>query len=123
METAMQVIVAIIAVPLFALGIRSMFMPANMGDAVGLTPIGIPGLSEIRGVLGGVFLGFVTMIVAGLATDDTTWFLAAATVMAAVAVGRIVSIATDGFHKAVVPSLVIELVMSGALLAAHITLS
>ena len=123
METAMQVIVAIIAVPLFALGIRSMFMPANMGDAVGITPIGIPGLSEIRSHLGGLFLATVTMIVAGLATDDTTWFLAAATVTAAVAVGRIVSIATDGFHKAVVPSLVIELVMSGALLAAHNTLS
>lgn len=123
METAMQIIVGILAVPLFALGVRSMFMPTNMGEAVGLTPVGIPGLNEIRSVLGGFFFACVTMLVFGLAADDTTWFLAVATLMAAAAVGRIVGIATDGFDKAVVPPLVIEIVIGGILLAAHFVLN
>ncbi|MGI9605362.1 MAG: DUF4345 family protein [Acidimicrobiales bacterium] len=123
METTMQIIVGILAVPLFALGIRSMFMPANMGEAVGLTPVGVPGLSEIRSVLGGFFLACVTMIITGLATDETAWFLAVAILMAAAAIGRIVSIAVDGFHKAALPPLVIELVIGGVLLAAHFALN
>lgn len=67
-------------------GVRSMFMPANMGDAVGLTPVGIPGLSEIRSVLGGFFFACIAMIIIGL---------------------------VDGFDKTIVPPLAIELVIAG----------
>lgn len=123
METTMQIIVGILAVPLFALGARSMFMPANMGAAVGLAPEGIPGLSEIRSVLGGLFFATVTMIIAGIATDDTAWFLAAGSVMAAAAIGRLVSLAVDGLDKAVVPPLVIEVVIGVALLVTHFVVS
>lgn len=42
--------------------------------------------------------------------------------MAAAALGRIVGIAIDGFDKAVLPPLVIELVIGGVLLAAHLVL-
>ena len=67
MEITMQIIVGLLAVPLFALGARSMFMPATMGDAVGLSPVGTPRLSEIRSVLGGFFFACVTMLIVGLA--------------------------------------------------------
>ena len=53
---------------------------------------------------------------------ETTWFLAVAILMAAAALGRIVGIAIDGFDKAVLPPLVIELVIGGVLLAAHLVL-
>lgn len=123
MDTLMQIIIGILAVPLAALGVRSMFLPANMGDAVGLTPEGIPGLSEIRSVLGGLFLASVAMLIIGLADDDTTWFLAVAIIMAAAAIGRLVGIAVDGFDRAVVPPLVIEIVIGGLLLIGHAVLS
>ena len=122
MDLAMQIIVGVLAVPLFALGARSMFMPANMGDAVGLTPVGTPGLSEIRSVLGGFFFACVAMIIFGLAADETIWFLAVATLMAAAALGRLVGIATDGLDNKVLPPLLIEVVIGGLLLIAHFVL-
>ena len=123
MDLATQIIVGVLAVPLAGLGVRSMFMPTNMGDAVGLTPVGTPGLSEIRSVLGGFFLACVTMLIIGLATDETLWFLAVAILMAAAAIGRLVGIATDGFDKAVLPPLIIEIVLGAILLAAHFVLN
>ncbi|MEM7341583.1 MAG: DUF4345 family protein [Actinomycetota bacterium] len=122
MDTFTQIIIGILAIPLTALGIRSMFLPRNMGDAVGLTPDGIPGLSEIRSVLGGLFLASAAMIITGLATDDTTWFLAVALVMAAAIVGRLVSLAVDGVSQSVIPPLVIEIVIAGVLVAGHYAL-
>ncbi|MEV0947331.1 MULTISPECIES: DUF4345 family protein [Rhodococcus] len=123
MELAMRIIVGLLAVPLVALGLRSMFMPTNMGEAVGLSPVGIPGLSEIRSVLGGFFLACVTMLVVGLAADETLWFLAVAILMGAAAIGRIVGIVADGFDKAVLPPLLIELVIGALLVAAHFVLN
>ncbi|MGI9615985.1 MAG: DUF4345 family protein [Acidimicrobiales bacterium] len=123
MDTTMQIIIAILAIPLTALGIRSVFLPTNMGDAVGLTPQGIPGLSEIRSVLGGLFVASVAMLVTGLATDNTTWFLAVAIIMAAAAAGRITSIVADGFDRAIVPPLAIELAIGGLLVLGHLQLN
>ncbi|MEM8923843.1 MAG: DUF4345 family protein [Actinomycetota bacterium] len=123
MDTVLPIIIGLLAVPLTALGLRSMFLPTNMGDAVGLTPDGVPGLSEIRSVLGGLFLASVAMIITGLVTDDTTWFLAVAVIMIAAVIGRLVSLATDGFTQAVLPPLVIELVIAGVLVLGHYTLS
>ncbi len=122
MTTLLQIIIALLTAPLAALGIRSMLLPTNMGDAVGLTPVGIPGLSEIRSVLGGLFLASVAMIVTGLVTDDTTWFLAVAVIMSAAAIGRLVSIASDGFSRDVVPPLVIETVIAGLLVLGHVAI-
>lgn len=118
----MQILIGLVAVPLAALGIRSMFLPANMGAAVGLTPDGIPGLSEIRSVLGGLFLASVAMIVVGLATDETTWFLAVAIILGVAAIGRLVSLVADGFVKDVVPPLAIEIVLAAVLVVGHYTL-
>ncbi|MEM7322681.1 MAG: DUF4345 family protein [Actinomycetota bacterium] len=123
MNTILQIIIGILAVPLTALGVRSMFLPTNMGDAVGLTPDGIPGLSEIRSVLGGLFFASASMIVVGLVTDETTWFLAVAIVMAAAAIGRLVSIAVDGFIPAVVPPLLIEVVIAAVMVIGHYNVS
>ena len=115
MNTLLQTVIGLLAIPLAALGIRSMLLPTKMGDAVGLTPNGIPGLSEIRSVLGGLFLASVAMIITGLATDDTTWFLAVAVIMTAAAIGRLISVATDGFTRDVIPPLAIEVVIAGLL--------
>lgn len=122
MESTMQIIVALLALPLFALGIRAMFMPVKMGQSIGLEPVGTSGLNEIRGVLGGLFFASVAMIVLGITTDETTWFLAVASLMFAVAAGRVVGLFTDGFDKSVVPPLVVEVVLVAALVGAHFAL-
>jgi hypothetical protein len=77
-------------------------------------PIGPAGLSTIRSVIGGLFLASVTMLVIGL----TLGFIAVAILLSVVAFGRIVGIVSDGFDKAVVPPLVVELVIIAVLVAA-----
>lgn len=119
MEQALQIAVAIICLPLFALGIRSVFMPTSMGEAQAVRPEGAAGLNTIRGVVGGLFFACVSMLVLGLVTQDTLWFLAVAITMGAVILGRLVGIASDGFDKAVVPPLFVELVIASVLVAAH----
>ena len=119
MEQALQVAVAFFCLPLTALGVRSMFTPASMGEAVAIAPEGRAGLSTIRGVLGGLFLACVAMLALGLATHQATWFLAVAIVMGVVILGRLVGIVADGFDKAVVPPLVVELVIAGVLVSAY----
>ena len=120
---AIEIIIAIICVPLVALGLRSMFMPGNMGEAVHLSPAGAAGLNEIRGVLGGFFFACVAMLATGLASGETVWFLAVAILMGAAAFGRVAGIVFDGFDKAVVPPLMVELVIGGVLVAAHFVLN
>lgn len=122
METTMQIIAGVLAVPLAALGLRSLLMPTNMADAVGLSAPGVPGLSEIRSVLGGLLAGSSALIVFGLATDDTTWFLAVAVLMAVAIVGRLLGLAIDGVESSVIPPLVIEIVVAVVMVVTAATL-
>lgn len=122
MELALQIVVGVLCLPLSVLGLRSMFKPKGIGEAMAITPEGAAGLSTIRGVLGGFFLASVSMLVLGLATHETIWFLAVAIVMGIAIIGRLVGIVADGFDKAVVPPLVVEVVIGGVLVAAHLVL-
>lgn len=119
METALQVVVGVTAVPLLALGARSMFKPRGMEAPFSLTPRGAAGLSTIRSVAGGLFFACASMLGLGLSTGETLWFLAVAIVMGAVAVGRVVGIVSDGLDKAVIPPLLVEVAIGGTLVVAH----
>ena len=78
---------------------------------VGLSCLFLAGLNTMRGFLGGLFVGSSIVLATGLATGNTTFFLAVATVMSAVVVGRLIGIAVDGFDKKVDFPLVLEVVM------------
>ncbi len=122
METALQVLLGLLCLPLLALGAKVTFQPAGMLDDLGLDPRGAVGLNTIRGMLGGLLLSCVAMIVAGLVLHDTTWFLAVALVMGIAAIGRFVGVAADGFDKAVVRPIVVEVVITVVAVAAHLRL-
>ena len=85
-------------------------------------PDGVAGLSTIRGLIGGFFLACVSMLALGLASYETIWFLAVAILMGVVVIGRVVGIVADGFDKAVVPPLIVEQVIGGVLVTAHVVL-
>ena len=123
MELALQILVGLATVMLLGLGTMSMFAPRRMVKNFAIEPIGTAGLSTIRSVIGGLFIASVAMLAFGLTTGQTLGFVAVALLLGVVAFGRIVGILTDGFDKAVVPPLVVELVIIGVLLAAHAQLS
>ncbi|AIW15834.1 DUF4345 domain-containing protein [Vibrio tubiashii] len=119
MDTTLQILVGIFTLMLTGLGVMSMFAPQKMLANFALEPIGKAGLNTVRSVMGGLFLASVAMLVFGLTSGDTEGYFFVAVVMLAVAIGRIVGIVLDGFDKAVVPPLVLELVIAGVLTFAH----
>ena len=123
MELALQILVGLATVMLLGLGTMSMFAPRRMVKNFAIEPIGTAGLSTIRSVIGGLFIASVAMLAFGLATGQTLGFVAVALLLGVVAFGRVVGIVTDGFDKAVVPPLVVELVIIGVLLTAHTQLA
>ena len=119
MESVLQGLVGLSCLFLAGLGARSMFSPNSMIEILAVEPEGPAGLNTIRGFLGGLFIGSSVVLATGLATGNTTFFLAVAMVMGVVVVGRLVGIAIDGFDKKVLFPLVLELIMVMVFLAAH----
>ncbi|MDA4846065.1 DUF4345 family protein [Hoeflea poritis] len=123
MELTFQILVGAAALMLAGLGTMSMFAPKRMVGNFAIEPIGTAGLSTIRSVIGGLFLASVALLAIGLATGQTFGFLAVAILLGVVAFGRIVGIVSDGFDKAVIPPLVVEIVMIGVLVSAYLQLA
>jgi hypothetical protein len=121
MDLTLQILVILATVALSGLGVMSMFAPRRMVANFAVEPVGTAGLSTIRSVIGGLFLASVALLVAGLTTGQTLGYVAVAILMGAVAAGRVVGILADGFDKAVLPPLVVELVIIAILLSAHLT--
>lgn len=121
MDLTLNILVIIATVALTGLGTMSMFAPRRMVANFAVEPVGTPGLSTIRSVIGGLFLASVALLVIGLTTGQTLGYVAVSIVMAAVAAGRIVGILADGFDKAVLPPLVVELVIIAILMTAYLT--
>lgn len=119
MELTLQILVSLATLMLFGLGTMSMFAPRKMVGNFSLEPVGTPGLSALRSVIGGLFLGSVALLLTGLLTGQTLGYVAVAVLMGAIAFGRIVSLVADGFDKTVIPPLVVELVIASILLTAH----
>ncbi|WP_375753602.1 DUF4345 family protein [Vibrio sp. HN007] len=119
MELTIQILVGLVTLMLLGLGLMSMFAPNKMLANFSVEPIGISGLNTIRSVIGGLFLASVAILVISQMTGQTMGYLAVAILMAAIAVGRVVGLVMDGFEKAVVPPLLLELVIASILVAAH----
>ncbi|MES0825404.1 DUF4345 family protein [Ruegeria sp. SCP11] len=123
MELTLQILVGLATLMLAGLGLMSMFAPRRMLANFAVEPNGVPGLSTIRSVIGGLFLASVAMLLIGLTTGQTLGFVAVAILMGIVAFGRIVGIVVDGFDKAVLPPLVVELIIIAVLMSAYTQLS
>ena len=119
MELTLQILVGLAALMLSGLGVMSMFAPRRMVGNFAIEPIGNAGLNTIRSLIGGLFLASVAMLVIGLATGQTLGFAAVALLLGVVALGRVVGIISDGFDKAVLPPLLVEIVIITILLVAY----
>lgn len=122
MNLTLQILVGLATMMLLGLGTMSMFAPRRMVKNFALEPVGTAGLSTIRSVIGGLFLASVAMLSFALATGQTLGYVAVALLLASVALGRVVGLVTDGFDKAVVPPLLVELVIIAVLTAAYLHL-
>ena len=119
MELLLNILVGLAILMLAGLGLMSMFAPRRMLANFSIEPIGKAGLNTVRSVIGGLFLASVVLLAVGLTTGQTQGFVAVAILMAAVALGRVVGVVMDGFDKAIIPPLVVEVVIIAVLLMAN----
>ncbi|WP_306141742.1 DUF4345 family protein [Roseibium sp. MMSF_3412] len=123
MDLTLRILVGLATVMLLGLGTMSMFAPRRMVNNFAIEPIGAAGLSTIRSVIGGLFIASVAMLAFGLFNGQTSAFVAVALLLGVVAFGRIVGLVLDGFEKAVIPPLLVELVIITILVAAYLRLT
>ncbi len=71
--------IALLAVLVLLLGLRTMFAPSD--GAFGVELEGVTGLNSMRSMFPGVLLGSALMMAVGLWKNDTTWVLATAPLM------------------------------------------
>ena len=119
MEAVLKGLVGLSCLFLVGLGAKTMFAPKSMVGLLAVQPDGPAGRNTMRGFLGGLFMGSSIVRAPGLATGNTTFFLAVATVMGVGVAGRLLGIAVDGFDKRVLFPLVVELVMVTIFVLAH----
>ncbi|MGF1742370.1 hypothetical protein L4C34_15060 [Vibrio profundum] len=111
MDTILQGLVLLSSLFLAGLGIRTVFVPKSMVEVLDIGIETAAGLNTVRGFLGGLFIGSSVILVTGLVTGNTTFFLAVAMTMSAVVFGRWVGIAGDGFDRKIGFPLVMEMIM------------
>jgi hypothetical protein len=119
MNKVIKVIIGLLCIPLLALGAKAMFDPTGMIEQLAVDPQGLHGLNTIRGDIGGYMIGVAFMMIAGLWTKNTGFFVATSIMMSTVLVGRFAGLALDGFDTSVVLLIVVELVIIGVMILAH----
>jgi len=86
-----------------------MFMPEVMAAQFNISPIGIHGLSTVRGDLGGLFLGLAVMSFLGL--QRPLMLFAASILLGAVAIGRVFGFLFDGVTSFTVMLCLVEVML------------
>ncbi|HEY6599707.1 MAG TPA: DUF4345 family protein [Pseudomonadales bacterium] len=99
-------------------GLRFYFAPEALAAEFAITPLGVAGLSTIRGDLGGAFVAIGGLIAFGLQSNAPRWLYTAALILGAVALGRAIGFVADGTVPSTVVPFVVELVFIAVLLAA-----
>ena len=124
MQIAIKVVVGLIALLLLVMAFNLMFDPADSALGFNVTPIGIDGLSTLRGDLGGMFLASAVLLVLGLVQQKAQWFYAVAILMGLIALGRLIGFVLDGGPSDVtLPAFIVELVFVAILTFAGLKLT
>lgn len=89
-------IAALAALLCAGLGLAMWISPDSAAAGFGLAAAAPGGFTAIRADLGGLFLGLALLCGAGVWRRSRLWFLAAATLLGAVAAGRLVGILVEG---------------------------
>ncbi len=111
-----KILVGLVAAFFLVWGLRLYFMPDAMAVEFAIVPSGLAGVSTLRGDLGGMFVAVGTFAALGLWRSASHWLYAAASIVGAVAFGRVIGFAFDGAPMPAVVAFVAEIVFIAILL-------
>ena len=116
MTLTARVLVGLVGAFFLVWGLRFYFSPDAMAIEFAIVPSGLAGVSTIRGDLGGMFVAVGLLSALGLRRGSHRLLYTAATIIGAVAFGRLVGFAYDGTPMLTVVPFVAELVFIAILL-------
>jgi len=114
-----RVLVTVYGVLFAAVGFGFWAAPALLAQRFNIEALGISGLSTIRADLGGLFFTLSALCLVGVWTKRRSLLVAAALMLSAIVVGRLIGWATSGELTGLAGMLAVEIV-GVAILAAHI---
>ena len=96
-------------------GLRWLFDPVGAGNEFGIAYNGAVGLNQVRGDMGGVFVGLGVITILGVTRPEPRFLEAVAIAIGGVIVGRAWGVIVDGFAPLSVVSMGIEVVLLASL--------
>jgi hypothetical protein len=97
-------------------GLRWMLAPESAGAEFGIVLNGPLALNQVRGDMGGVFLGLGVITALGLVQNDPRLLHGSAIAIGGVILGRLIGIVLDGFVAMSAISIAIEAILLTSLL-------
>lgn len=103
MEWVRKILLGLVILLLGAgVGLRWMFAPETVAGEFGISLDGITALNQVRGDMGGVFVGLAGIAALGMLRREPRYLEATAIAVACVIVGRLTGLVMDGFDPAVI---------------------
>jgi len=110
-------VVTVASASFAVLGLGLWFAPEQVAGQLGLGEVNAATTALIRADVGGLFVGLSLICAAGIRSGRRAWFLAAASIIGAIAIGRIIGWITLGPANDVA-SMAIELALIASLISA-----
>lgn len=112
--TITRIVVTAYGLLFAALGVGLWIAPEPLAARLAIAPIGVPGLSAIRGDLGGMFVVLSALCLVGVWSRRRSLLVVAALALCAVVTGRLISLAATGSPAGLALALPVEV---GAIVA------
>jgi ribonuclease Z len=110
MNNITRVLVTVYGALFAVVGLGFWIAPALLAQRFNIEGLGVPGLSTIRADLGGLFLTLSALCFVGVWTRRRSLLIAAALMLSAIVVGRLIGWATSGELTGLAGMLVVEMV-------------
>ena len=119
MRTAARVLLALAALFFLGTGLGIMFNPAAMAEGLSMSPDGILGLSNMRGLFGGAVAAIGISVAIAAYKGEIIHARPGVLFVIAIVIGRLVGLAADGYDATAVQFIAVPVVVFALLLAAH----
>ena len=121
-RTIFRGIVGVIGLNLLLIGLGFLVAPSTLSSQFWIHPSSIAGFATLRGDLGGLFIGMAVFTLLGARPSKSRWLIVPTVFLAAIILGRLVNLFSEGVSGPSVGPLLLEIVLVIVLIGAQKTL-
>ena len=119
MEKVLKLLIGLISVVMTLAWLRIMIAPMGLAERLAMNPDIPLGLNSIRSFVGAYVLCAAVFSFLALKKAEKQWLLAPLCLFAGSAIGRTTGLVIDGFHQAIVGSIILEIALIALTIAAY----